>query len=129
MAECGGFFERSGYNPAQRMRLFYSVCVPVRLVFVVALIAMAWYLPATTSWIGLVLGTLAFAASLYFSVKQGCRWWRPISTVVVSAAVVAISIAYLVGGDKTVSPLLIGALLLAHLLFGVLLSIQKMPWN
>jgi hypothetical protein len=128
MSNCGGFFERSNYSPKQRMVLFYSACVPVRLMLVVALLVMAWFLPTVTAWIGVVLGTIAFAASLYFVINQGCRWWRPLSGAIVAAAIVTVGIAYLVGGDHIISPLMIGALVLAHLVFGVLLSAYESPW-
>lgn len=126
---CSGFFERHGYTVEQRKMLFYSACIPVRLLLIVVLFVLAWYLPKTTSWIGVVLGILVFCGSLYFAVHQGCRWWRPVSGVVVSAAIIAVSIAYLVGGEAVVSPLLIGALVLAHLVFGVLWSFKQSPWS
>lgn len=128
-AGCSGFFERSGYTPGQRRLLFYSTCVPVRLLIVAALFVAAWCFPVTTARTAVVLGTLALAASLYFAVNRGCRWWQPASSVVVAAAVVAVAAASLAAGADVVSPLFIGALLLAHVAFGALLSVKLSPWG
>jgi len=89
---------------------------------------MAWHVPVATSWVGLVVGILALVTSLHFAANRGCQWWQPSSGVVVAVAIVAVSTAYLIKGDAVTSPLLIGALLLAHLVFGITFSIQEKPW-
>jgi hypothetical protein len=125
---CGGMFERNGYTPQQRMRLFYGVCIPIRFLLVAFLLAMAWFYPIPTAWLGLSFGTIIFVMTMYFSVHQGCRWWRPTSGVIVSAAIIAVAIMYLVGGDKYIHPLFIGCIMLAHVVFGLLFSFKQHPW-
>ena len=41
----GGAFMRLGKTPQERQLLFYSACVPARLVLVMILLVAAWYIP------------------------------------------------------------------------------------
>lgn len=124
----GGAFARLGKTAHERKLVFYTACVLTRLVLVFLLLLAAYFIPTTLCWISIVLGSLAFAFGMYFTVHHGCRWWRPFSLVVVTAAIIAVSVAYLT--NKTMAtPFLIGALVLAHLVSGVSQSIAVKPWN
>lgn len=119
---------RSGKTPQERKVLFYSACVVVRILLVIALLVAAWYFPTALCWIGVVAGTTAFVFGVYFAVNQGCRWWRPFSLAVVAVGIVAVSVAWLAHKDLA-TPFLIGALVLAHLVSGVAQSLRDNPWS
>lgn len=125
----GGALMRSGKTPQERKVLYYSACVVTRLVLVALLLLAAWHIPTTTCWFGVVVGSVAFAFGVYYTVNQGCRWWRPFSLAVVAAAIVAVGAACLASKDKVATPFLIGALVLAHLVSGVMHSFQATPWD
>ena len=124
----GGVLMRLGKTPSERRALFYSACVGVRLIIVVLLLIAAWHIPKALCWFSIVAGSAAVCFGIFLATNQGCRWWRPFSITVVAAAVVAVAIAYLVNKELS-TPFLIGALVLAHLVSGVVQSMHAMPWT
>lgn len=125
----GGAFMRLGKTPQERQLLFYSACVPARLVLVMILLVAAWYIPTALCWFSAVAGCVALVFGIAYAIYyQGCRWWRPSSLAIVAAAVVAVAVTYIANNDKA-TPFLIGALVFAHLLSGVAQSVHAQPWR
>lgn len=122
----GGYFANHGSSPERRQKLFYGVCIPVRLALVIGVFAAAYHIPIITAWAAIVIGCIVVLRNMF--VERGCRWWTPSTATIIGGAAVLVG-ALVVMKIDGVTPLLLGGLLLAHLATGVVHSIQVKPWD
>lgn len=114
-----GVIESSGATPSQRKKLFYGVCVPLRL-----LLAYLVYRTYSSPW---VQGTVLSVAllSVYLNLlglnTSNDIWWSQKFHLMMSLKIVFC----LVGGRPEFVPYL----MLLDVLFGATTSLAKDPWT
>ena len=114
-----GIIEGSGATPDQRKKLFYGVCVPLRLLL--AFIVHRKYSSPAAQGIVLAFSTMSIYTNLLGLVSSNEIWWSKRFHLFTSIKIVLCLIA---GRPEYVAYLMMG-----DVLYGVLTSFAKDPWT
>jgi hypothetical protein len=117
---------RQGKTPSQRRILFFTVCLPLRLVLAILVIVAGVYVPRTTAVAAILLGFSVAVFNTVLQERRGCRWWYPGSNAALGAAAVLVGILVL---TRRAPAVLIGALMVAQVVTGLVLALQLQPWR
>ena len=129
----GATIASGGATPQQRQSLYTGVCVPGRLFLIVLTIALSSRLKIGHAYPMIVIGLIGLGINIKIMMDEangGCRWWKPLSSVLLSAASVCTGGAIL---GELITPQTGGFLLAgagaAHLAFGVTRAMAVRPWS
>ena len=114
-----GLIEKSGATPSERSRLFYGVCIPLRLS-----LALFVYWKSTSPIVqGILLATSAISVYvnlLGLNTSNEVWWSRGFHTLTSLAIFLS-----LLGGFRSWVP----GIMILDVLFGLLTSFSRDPWN
>lgn len=114
-----GIIEGSGATPDQRKKLFYGVCVPLRLLL--AFIVYRKYSSVTIQGIVLAFSAMSIYTNLLGLNSSNDIWWSQKFHLFVSIKIVLCLI--------TGRPEYVPYLMVVDVLYGVLISFAKDPWT
>lgn len=114
-----GIIEGSGATPDQRKKLFYGVCVPLRLIL--AFLVHRKYSSPIVQGIVLAFSTMSIYTNLLGLNSSNDIWWSQKFHLFVSIKIVA---CLLIGRPEYVSLMMV-----SDVLYGVLVSFAKDPWT
>jgi hypothetical protein len=122
----GGGLAKMGYNPNQRRMFFYLICIWVRL-----FLAYLVFRNYNNKYLYYIIPIIA-VYSLYLNVKKdnkkNCVWWNRQFHIVISLIILIVSL-FKMELARLHPNKLIAYLLGIDVLFGVVTSFIKQPWN
>ena len=131
----GALFAGLGYSPEQRERLFYHICLPVRVLLLVIIMSVSlthltkYSGGAVAGYILLVLGFITMVYNIQILSQKSCRWWDPKSSVVLGAVMAGVGGAVASGNmSPGVGGLVVASFGLGHAAHGAMTARDSYPW-
>ena len=117
---CGGYFKSNGYTPVERKRLFYGVCIWVRILLAI----FVWYAFTHFKKVAYILPPLIILGSVgtiytFFKCKDTKVWWSRRIHSIFASILIVMSILTLLG---KLDGKWMGVVLLGDVLFGIIWS-------
>lgn len=125
----GGYFKRNGYTESQRKRLFYGICVPLRLFLTVLILYL--YTEVTNIQVHQTISSLLIIVSVYTIINaitcwnDQSVWWHRKFELLVSLCMIILCSFYLSDPAQYDIAQYIAIPLFIDIAYGLILSAVK----